>query len=233
MNVINWIIEAIENEAIKEDQVVAVYDKNNNIEYLGKAQFAPLNLRQEFVKAETVGNELRINEREVENEEETEMKTSEMMIKKMEELKKRHDDLCDEMFSKGKEENKAEVKKLWREIDQLRDQIRVEQNREIEVGDGVTIRFYSDAHAGTVIRKTKKMIVIQRDKATLDPSFTPQMDVGGFAAHCTNNGDQTYTYERDPEGTQYKAYWSEKEGCYKWDSCRITRGRHEFYDYNF
>jgi hypothetical protein len=69
MNVINWIIEAIENETIDENQIVTVYDKNNNIEYLGKAQFAPLNLRQEFIRAETVGNELRINEREVENEE--------------------------------------------------------------------------------------------------------------------------------------------------------------------
>ena len=63
-NVTNWIIDNIENGKLDENQVVVVYDKNNNIEYLGKAQFAPLNLWDEFKTAEIVGNELRINERQ-------------------------------------------------------------------------------------------------------------------------------------------------------------------------
>jgi len=62
-NVTNWIIDNIENGKLDENQVIVVYDKNNNIEYLGKAQFAPLNLWEEFKTAEIVGHELRINER--------------------------------------------------------------------------------------------------------------------------------------------------------------------------
>lgn len=66
INVINWIISKIESGEIAEDQIVAVYDKNNNVVYLGKAEFAPLSLWDEFKTATIVGNELRINERQPE-----------------------------------------------------------------------------------------------------------------------------------------------------------------------
>ena len=66
-NVINWIINNIDNGKLDENQVIAVYDKNNNIAYLGKAQFAPLCLWDEFKTAVMVGNELRINERQTIN----------------------------------------------------------------------------------------------------------------------------------------------------------------------
>lgn len=119
---------------------------------------------------------------------------------------------------------------------QLEFEIAKELNREIEVGDGVTYRLWSDAYACTVIKKTKKTLLIQRDKATLDPNFKPEWVAGGFAAHCTNNGDQEYTYERNENGEIYRCNWSEKNGRYQSGcdgSIRITRGRHEFYDYNF
>ena len=109
-------------------------------------------------------------------------------------------------------------------------------NQEIEVGDGVTMKLYSDAPAYTVIAKTAKTITIQRDTATLDPNFKPEWIAGGFAGHCTNQDEQTYTYERNPEGEKVRCYWSERLGCYTTggdQSIRIRRGRHEFYDYNF
>ena len=109
-------------------------------------------------------------------------------------------------------------------------------NQEVEVGDGVTMHLYSDAHACTVIAKTAKTITIQRDKAIRDPNFKPEWIVGGFAGHCTNQDEQTYTYERNPEGEKVRCYWSERLGCYTTggdQSIRIRRGRHEFYDYNF
>lgn len=115
-------------------------------------------------------------------------------------------------------------------------ELRKELNREIAVGDGVTMYFYSDAHACTVIAKTAKTITIQRDKATLDPNFKPEWIPGGFAAHCTNQEAQSYTYERNPDAPKTRCYWSEKMGCYTTggdQSIRIGRGRHEFYDYNF
>lgn len=112
----------------------------------------------------------------------------------------------------------------------------VEINRELDVGDGATICLYSDRHACTVIAKTKKTITLQQDKATLDPNFKPEFIVGGFAAHCTNQNDQKYTYERDPNGEIFKCYWSERLGRYTTggdQSIGVSVGRHEFYDYNF
>lgn len=123
-----------------------------------------------------------------------------------------------------------------RKIKSLENQLKTELNREIEIGDGVTLHLYSDAHACTVIAKTKTTITIQEDKATLDPNFKPEWVEGGFAGHCTNQNEQTYTYERNPKGAIHKCHWSERNGCYQTGgdgSMKITRGRREFYDYNF
>ena len=114
--------------------------------------------------------------------------------------------------------------------------ILVEINRELDVGDGATLCLYSDRHACTVIKKTAKTITVQRDKATLDPTFKPEWIVGGFAAHCTNQNEQKWNYERDPNGEITKCYWSEKLGRYTTggdQSIKVSPGRHEFYDYNF
>lgn len=120
--------------------------------------------------------------------------------------------------------------------DTLEWELRKARNSEVEIGDGVTEYLYSDAHAFTVIAKTKKTITIQRDKAILDPNFKPEWIAGGFAGHCTNQEEQTYTYERNPDGEKIRCYWSERLGCYTTggdQSIKIGLGRHEFYDYNF
>lgn len=121
---------------------------------------------------------------------------------------------------------------MIRKIEDLKWQMRVEENREIEVGDGATYCLWSDRHACTVIAKTKTTITLQRDKATLDPKFKPERD----GMYCTNNDEQSYTYERDPNGEIYKCRWSEKNGRYQSGSdgsIKVLRGRREFYDYNF
>lgn len=111
-----------------------------------------------------------------------------------------------------------------------------ELNREIEVGDGVTMYLWSDSHACTVIARTAKTLTIQRDKAMLSPDFKPEWVPGGFSAICTNSEKQEWTYERDPDGEIIKCRWSEKYG--RWQSgsdgsIHIGRGRHEHHDYNF
>lgn len=112
--------------------------------------------------------------------------------------------------------------------------IRIEKNRELDVGDGATVNYYTDRHACTVIRKTKRMIVLQRDKATLKKDYKPDFVVGGFAGYCLNNHEQNYDYQKDLNGVVYKAYWREKKGCYVVQGCMtVSVGRHEFYDYNF
>ena len=104
----------------------------------------------------------------------------------------------------------------------------------VQIGDGVTVNLWSDRHAATVIKKTKFSVTVQYDKATLDPNFKPEWIPGGFAAHCINQDEQTYTYERDPNGRIETYRWSNRYGTYgQPGNLRLSKGRHEFYDYNF
>lgn len=121
-------------------------------------------------------------------------------------------------------------------IRELEDILKRELNREIAVGDGVTLHLHSDNQAHTVIARTEKTLTIQRDKATLDPDFKPEWTPGGFSAICTNSEDQKWTYERDPQGSITRCHWSEKCGAWRAGSdgsMAVSRGRHEHYDYNF
>lgn len=104
---------------------------------------------------------------------------------------------------------------------------------ELQVGDGVTLNLWSDKHACTVIKRTAKTITVQQDTATLDPNFKPEWVAGGFAGHCTNQDEQTYTYERNLKGRTYTLRFSNKYGRFMYLEKPISIGRHEFYDYNF
>lgn len=176
------------------------------------------------------------------------MKRSEELKKRLEELEKLKEKTYYEMVASKADTSDKRWEKLWNEycekygrvfeedIRMLERAIHRELNREIEVGDGVTMCLYSDAYACTVIAKTAKTITIQRDKATRDPNFKPEFIPGGFAAHCINQEDQRWTYERNQDGEITRCYWSEKLGMYTTGgdrSIKIRLGRHEFYDYNF
>jgi len=105
---------------------------------------------------------------------------------------------------------------------------------DVQVGDGVTVNYWSDSHAGTVIARTAKTLTIRQDKATLSPDFKPDFVPGGFFGTVVNQDEQSYTYTPDENGRIYKAYWSDrKRGFYAEQCLRISKGRHEFYDYNF
>lgn len=127
-------------------------------------------------------------------------------------------------------------KNVWnlrRKIEKIEEKYQIALNREVKVGDGITIYLYSDAHAYTIIKRTAKTITIQRDKATLKEDFKPEIIPGGFAGHCTNNYDQDYDYERNENGRTRVLHWSEKRGNWVADGNGVGLGRHEFYDYNF
>lgn len=104
----------------------------------------------------------------------------------------------------------------------------------IHVGDGITVNLWSDRYAATVIKVTKNSVTVRRDKAILDPGFKPEWIPGGFAAHCTNQDNQTYTYRRDKNGQLYTFHWSSKYQRYgQPGNLTLSKGRHEYYDYNF
>jgi len=107
--------------------------------------------------------------------------------------------------------------------------------QEPKVGMGATIHMYSDSHAYTIVGVTKsgKTITLQKDKATMDPNFKPEIEPGGFVGHCSNQDEQTYSYEQDPEGFTIKARLR-KDGRYHSKQGKVGIGyRREFYDYNF
>lgn len=173
---------------------------------------------------------------------------SEEIRKAIKDLERENDEAVQRMVYQNPEHTPENHTALWshywdtvgwpnhKKSENLRTELLVQLNREIEVGDGVTMYLYSDAHACTVIARTDKTLTIQRDKATRDLSFKPEWVPGGFSAICTNSGDQKWTYERDPDGEIIKCRWSEKHG--RWQtgsdgSIKIGRGRYEHYDYNF
>ena len=112
-----------------------------------------------------------------------------------------------------------------------------------KVGDGVTMPGWSDSIAGTVISVSKngKRVVVQEDKASLDPTFKPNFIPGGFCAHCTNQQEQSYTYERNEIGALYDFSIRKWRGRYMWTRIgsrpdggqKLYLGRNKFYDYNF
>lgn len=104
----------------------------------------------------------------------------------------------------------------------------------IRVGDGVTVNLWSDRYAATVTKVTKSTVTVRRDKATLDPNFKPEWIPGGFAGHCINQDEQKYSYAPDENGAVYTFRWSNKYQRYgQPGNMTLSKGRHEFYDYNF
>lgn len=176
------------------------------------------------------------------------MKLSEVLQERLDELIAKDEEILWKMvYSQVKPEDYLHHELwlgYWRKVgrqnhlekERLKDEIMTEKNREVQVGDGVTICLYSDRHAATVIKRTKYTLTIQHDKATLKPSFKPEFVTGGFGAHCINNEDQEYDYERDENGQVETFRWNEKYG--RWfrgrdQSIWLRLGRSEFYDYNF
>ena len=70
--------------------------------------------------------------------------------------------------------------------------------------------------------------------AERDPSWKPEMHVGGFAAHCSNQSEQRWFIESNPEAQIIRVRlgkngWKDKNG----NSYRPSDKPRRFYDYNF
>jgi hypothetical protein len=96
--------------------------------------------------------------------------------------------------------------------------------RDAEVGDGMTVCFWSDRQACTVIERSAsgKTIVVQEDKAT-------RTDSNGMS------DAQSYSYEPNPQGKRYTARRG-ADGRYRIGGKRgnaVAPGRHQHYDFSF
>jgi hypothetical protein len=117
----------------------------------------------------------------------------------------------------------------------------------LNVGDGVSVSVWTDVEAYTIIKKTPKTIWLRSDNAVLINREQLVFHTGGFAAHCSNQRDQRYTYEPDPEGIEIKItlrHWTDEDGNErrKWKKANnrtfeaggnAYAGRRKFHDFNF
>jgi hypothetical protein len=105
----------------------------------------------------------------------------------------------------------------------------------IKAGDHVTELLWTDRQCYTVISINKRFVVVQEDTATKDPSFKPNFIPGGFSVHCTNNGEQQWVVESNPNGATQK-FGVKRDGRLQARGSRkanVVLGSHYFYDFNF
>ena len=95
---------------------------------------------------------------------------------------------------------------------------------------------YSDIEPFEVlsISKSGKQITIRAMHAKLDPSWKPEMHVGGFVAVCSNQRSQRWVITSDEDREPMKAH--KRADGYFWSAFgkhRIEAQPRKFYDYNF
>ena len=105
---------------------------------------------------------------------------------------------------------------------------------EMEPGEHAHVVMYSDIYPVTIIKKTATTLTVRRDKATRDPNWKPEWIVGGFAGHCTNNDEQQWIIEEDPDGGIETFRWSKRYNQYRdKGGCKLFPHWKKHYDYNF
>ena len=91
---------------------------------------------------------------------------------------------------------------------------------------------YSQSYPWVEIKRTAKTVTLAKVMVERDPNWKPEMIPGGFAAHCTNQCDQTWLFEGINEGWTRTIRLTKKGWCHKGDkfseNCAVY-----FYDYNF
>lgn len=96
-----------------------------------------------------------------------------------------------------------------------------------EGGDFYTEVGYSQTYPYEVVRRTAKTITVRAIKTKPDPEWKPEMHVGGFSAHCSNQQSQTWLFD---------GYY-DVEKTFRPDTKTAQRnwraGAQYFYDYNF
>lgn len=100
---------------------------------------------------------------------------------------------------------------------------------------------YSEVYPFEIVRIISETTVeIRRMRTEKDPEWKPEISVGGFAGHCSNQHKQTWLYFSDesaPVIRMRKVKPSYRNGFRNWKS---AYGYHKldtkpvyFYDYNF
>lgn len=104
-----------------------------------------------------------------------------------------------------------------------------------ELTDGrkyFTERGYSQSYPWVEVKRTAKTVTLAKVEVKKDPEWKPKFEVGGFAAHCTNQGDQTWLFDGINE--EYTRTIRLTKKGWSLFGVRYNEDRAvEFYDYNF
>jgi len=91
---------------------------------------------------------------------------------------------------------------------------------------------YSDDGVWVVLKRTAKTVTLARVNCSLDPEFKPEFSGGGFAAHCSNQSDQTWLFDRVE--TNYTITARLTKNGWRGDGTQFSENRAwRFYDFNF
>ena len=130
-----------------------------------------------------------------------------------------------------------------RAIDMVEDAIKEIEKQEIKdynngtlrpkVGMACNYRGYSDVEPWEVVEvnKSGKTITIRKYDTELINGDDLKFHAGGFAAHCSNQRNQKYTYTSNPKNATIQVRLS-KKGFGK-GRFHVTHNPYKFYDYNF
>lgn len=94
---------------------------------------------------------------------------------------------------------------------------------------------YSDVEPFEVVRVVSpKIIEVRAMKATLDPSWKPEMHPGGFGAHCSNQHQQRWVIVSDETRPSLRLFLRKDGYFYGFGSrFKLEDAPRKFYDYNF
>lgn len=105
---------------------------------------------------------------------------------------------------------------------------------EMDVGDHAHVCHYSDVSPVTIVKKTATTLTVRFDKADQDPSWKPEWIPGGFSAICTNNDEQRWIIEENPNGRTEIFRWHKRSNHYENTAGEsLIPGWKKHYDYNF
>ena len=95
---------------------------------------------------------------------------------------------------------------------------------------------WSDVEPFEVVRAVSdKTIEIRRMDTEKDESVKLEFRVGGFSAHCSNQGDQKWIITSQPDATVFRIRLSKNKGwrCAHGNRYVLADEPRKYYDYNF
>jgi hypothetical protein len=95
---------------------------------------------------------------------------------------------------------------------------------------------FTDVDPYEIVRViSDQTLEVRRMDSELDPEWTPEFLVGGFAGHCTNQHEQRWIFKSNPEHPTERIRLRKRGGWKDPYGTRFTLSDvpKKFYDYNF